>query len=155
MHSFADIILIKSSRKLIFTSYETYNAAAWCAESEAGDFEEAPMPANNVGVRPPVVRQELSRPTSVIRGTDTRGGGRGRSINNATRGRGRGTDSNVRGRGRGTIDRGSGRNGSHRGGGVTRGNSRGNAGRGGHHSAPTGCGNGKSHNSQVYCHEEY
>ncbi|THV46754.1 hypothetical protein BGAL_0362g00040 [Botrytis galanthina] len=124
-------------------TYETYNAAAWCAESEAGDFEEAPMPANNVGVRPPVVRQELSRPTSVIRGTDTRGGGRGRSINNATRGRGRGTDSNVRGRGRGTIDRGSGRNGSHRGGGVTRGNSRGNAGRGGHHSAPTGRGNGR------------
>ncbi|KAF7950623.1 uncharacterized protein EAE97_002175 [Botrytis byssoidea] len=130
-----------SSNKL--ATYETYNAAAWCAESEAGDFEEVPVPANNVEVRPPVVRQEFPRSTSVIRGTNTGRGGRGRSINNATRGRGRGTDSTVRGRGRGTIDGGSGRNGSHRGGGVTRGNSRGNAGRGGHHSVPTGRGNGR------------
>ncbi|KAF7915619.1 hypothetical protein EAE99_010132 [Botrytis elliptica] len=130
-----------SSNKL--ATYETWNAAAWCAESEAGDAEEAPTPANNVGVRPPVIRQELSRSTSVIRGTDTGGAGRGRSINNATRGRGRGTDSNVRGRGRGTADRARGRNGSHRGGGVTRGNSSGNAGRGGHHSVPTVRGNGR------------
>ncbi|TGO27574.1 hypothetical protein BPAE_0040g00550 [Botrytis paeoniae] len=121
-----------SSNKL--ATYETHNAAAWCAESEAGDAEEVPTPANTVGVRPPFIRQELSRSTSVIRGTDTGGASRGRSINNATRGRGRGTDSNVRGRGRGTIDRGSG---------VTRGNSRGNAGRGGHHSVPTGRGNGR------------
>ncbi|KAM0309833.1 hypothetical protein ABEW05_004919 [Botrytis cinerea] len=124
-------------------TYETHNAAAWCAESEAGDAEEAPTPANNVGDRPPAVRQELPRSTPATRGTDTSGGGRGRSINNATHGRGRGTDSNVRGRGRGTFDRGSGRNGSHRGGGATRGNSRGNAGRGGHHSVPTGRGNGR------------
>ncbi|KAF7951887.1 hypothetical protein EAE96_007184 [Botrytis aclada] len=130
-----------SSNKL--ANYETHNAAAWCAESEAGDAEEAPTPANTFGVRSPVVRQESSRPTSVNRGTDTGRGGRGRSINNATRGRGRGTDSNVRGRGRGIVDRGSGHFGSHRGGGVTRGNLRGNAGRGGQHSVPTGRGNGR------------
>ncbi|TGO82493.1 hypothetical protein BPOR_0819g00050 [Botrytis porri] len=128
-----------SSNKLATYSH---NAAAWCAESEAGDAEEVPIPTT-VGVRAPVIRQEFSRSASVIRGTDTGGGGRGRSINNATRGRGRRIDVNVRGRGRGTIDRGSGRNGSHRGGGVTRGDSRGNAGRGGHQSVSTGRGNGR------------
>ncbi|KAI9644477.1 hypothetical protein NHQ30_006498 [Ciborinia camelliae] len=132
--------------------FETHTAAAWDAESDIGDVEEVPASTNRVGVRPPAVQREVFRPNPANRGDNNgngrgrgRGidsGGRGRGIDSGGRGRGREINSGVRGRGR-AIDRSSSRNGSHRGSGVTRGNLSGNAGRGGHHSVPTGRGNGR------------